>query len=307
MYNVARFVREAADSVLSQSWCDLELIAIDDGCTDATVREMQQIRDPRVVLLRQQNRGPAASRNTGLGCARGRFIAFVDGDDMWLPDKLQREVAYLEAHPEVDLVFSAMRLVDESGRDTGRTVRKWSGVLTLRDLLIENLIGTSTVVMRAEAVRQTGWFDETLPGASDYDYWLRIALLRAGNTHGLPQVTALYRRRSGQVSSDWKQQMEAWAKIMANMHALTPEMSAEIEQRSAAGFYRAMAATAYENGHLAAGASLFRQAMQFAPSFLLRDKRTWLLAFALLSARTLPRAAHRKLEQFARTARASRT
>jgi glycosyltransferase involved in cell wall biosynthesis len=247
MYNVARFVREAAESVLSQSWQDLELLAVDDGSTDSTAREIEEIRDPRVLLLREPHRGVAAARNAGLRSARGRYIAFLDADDVWLPGKLERDVAYLDADPEADLVFSAMRMVDESGRGLGRTIRRWSGVLTPRDLLIENMIGADTVLMRRAAFEQTGWFDENLPAGSDYDYLLRLALLRPNNLHGASRVSALYRRRAGQVSSDWTQQLDAWKKIMAKMRALCPERVVEIE-RPAAGMHRALAATAYENG-----------------------------------------------------------
>ena len=130
MYNVARFVREAAESVLTQSWRDLELIAVDDGSTDSTAREIEEIGDSRVVLLRQNHRGPAAARKTALGCARGRYIAFVDGDDVWLPGKLEQDVAYLDADPEANLVFSTMRMVDESRARPGACDPHWSGVLT---------------------------------------------------------------------------------------------------------------------------------------------------------------------------------
>lgn len=305
MYNVARFVREAAESVLSQSWRDLELIAVDDGSTDATVAEMEQIGDPRVVLRCQPHRGAAAARNTALGCARGRYIAFVDGDDVWLPGKLEQDVAYLEAHAEADLVFSAMRMVDEELRDRGRAIRRWSGVLSPRDLLIENMIGADTVLVRRAAFEHAGWFDENLPVCSDYDYWLRLALLRPNSLRGASRVSALYRRRSGQVSGDWKQQLGARTKIMARMRAICPEWMVEVERPATGGMHCALAATAYENGELEAASRLFQQALRYAPGFLLADKRTWLLGSALLSSRVLPRGAHQKLEQFARTARAS--
>jgi len=305
MYNVARFVREAAGSVLTQSWRDLELIAVDDGSTDSTAREIEQIADPRVVLLRQDHRGAAAARNTALHCARGRYIAFVDGDDVWLPGKLEQDVAYLAADPETNLVFSTMRMVDESGRDLGRTIRKWSGTLTLRDLLIENRIPTPTVVMRSEAVRRAGWFDEELPVSSDFEYWLRVSMLGTRSLHGRPQVTALYRTRAGQVSSNWQRRLQVRRKIMTKMRVLYPDLVSEVERLTEAGYHRALAATAYENGEIPAALKLFRRGMRHAPAFLLADKRTWFLGSALLSACLLPRGAHGKLEQFARTARAS--
>jgi glycosyltransferase involved in cell wall biosynthesis len=306
LYNVENFVRAAADSVLSQSWRDLELIAIDDGSTDETLREVERLRDPRVLLLRQEHRGAAAARNAGLLRARGRYISFMDGDDVWLDGKLEQDVRRLDSQPETDLVFSAMRMVDEAGRDIARTVRRWSGVLTLRDLLIENMIGTDTVLMRRDAVQRAGWFDESLPAGSDYDYWLRVALLRPNNLFGSPQVTALYRRRAGQLTGNWQQQREVFQRIMAKMRAAASGQVAEVEHLASANFYRALSATAYENGELDSALQLFRQAMKLAPGSLLKDKRTWLLGSALLSARALPRPVHQKLEALVRTNRAYR-
>ena len=306
MYNVAGFARAAAESVLSQAWTDLELIAIDDGSNDGSSGMVKAIPDSRVRAMCQGHRGVAAARNIGLNCARGRYIAFMDADDLWLPGKLGEDITFLESHPGADLVFSAMRMVDETGREIGRTVRRWSGVLTLRDLLIENMIGTDTVLMRREAVQRTGWFDETLLSGSDYDYWLRVALLRPENLYGSPRVTALYRRRPDQLTGDWARQLEVWQKIIGKMRALRPELLSEVETLAAAGLHRALAATAYENGELDPALRLFGQAMRAAPGFLLGDRRTWLLGSALLSARVLPRRAHETLEKFARTARASR-
>jgi Glycosyl transferase family 2 len=291
MYNVAPFVRAAADSVLSQSWTDLELIVLDDGSTDAGLREIERIHDPRLLLLRQEHKGAAAARNTGLRRARGDYIAFMDADDVWLAGKLEQDVAYLDAHADAALVFSAMRMVDETGRDVGRTIRRWSGVLTLRDLLIENRIGADTVLIRKEVCQQAGDFDEELPAGSDYDYWLRVALLRPNTLHGSPRVTALYRRRPGQLTGDWEQQLSVWRRTMTKMRTVN-----QVENLGAASFHRALAASAYERGDLTAAVRLFREAMHTAPGFLLRDRRTWLLGSALLSARVLPAAAHRVLE-----------
>jgi len=306
IYNAAAFVRAAADSVLSQSWRDLELIVIDDGSSDDSWREVEQIGDPRVLLLRRDHGGAAAARNAGIERARGRYLGFMDADDVWLEGKLEHDVALLGAHPEADLVFSAMRMVDAAGRDSGRTIRRWPGVLELRDLLIENRIGADTVLMRREAADRAGRFDEELPAGSDYDYWLRVALLRPGNLRGSPRVTALYRRRAGQLTGDWRQQLRVWNRIMTKMRGLCPEAVAEVEHLARASFARAQSAAAYESGDLAPAWELFREAAHSAPGFMWRDRRTWLLAAALASAHVLPRSVHRKLEGLARTARASR-
>ena len=304
IYNVERFVRAAAESVLSQSWRDLELIAVDDGSEDGTAAEIERFDDPRVILLRRQHQGAAAARNTGLACARGRYVSFMDGDDVWLESKLEEDIRRLESHPGIDLVFSAMRMVNEDGRDIARTVRRWSGVLALRDLLIENMIGTDTVLMRREACAEAGRFDEHLTAGSDYEYWIRVALLRPNNIHGSAEVTALYRRRAGQLTGNWRQQQDVWMQIMAKVRAECPDEFVSVESTARANFQRALSATAYENGELESASELFQEAMQLAPGFLLKDKRTWLLGSALLSARVLPSRMHQRLEASFRSARA---
>ncbi len=306
VFNVARYVRESIHSVLSQSWTDLELLAIDDGSTDGTVREIEQIGDGRVSLLRQEHRGPASARNNGLRHARGEFIAFLDGDDVWVDGKLAQDVAQLVDHPEIDLVFAAMRMVDAEGRDLGRTVRRWNGVITLRELLIENIIGTGTVTMRRSACERTGWFDEELPAAADYDYWLRVALLRPSGVYGSERVSMLHRRRPGQLTRDWKLQERAALAILAKARSRCPEQVDSVQDRAEANLYRALSAAAYEIGELQSAVRLFRTAMSRAPAFLLKDKRTWLHASALLSRCVLPRGMHEKLEALVRTSRASR-
>ena len=301
VYNVAPFVREAVESVLSQSWRDLELLVIDDGSVDATADQVGQVSDRRVVMVRQDHRGLAAARNAGLNLARGRLIAFMDGDDVWLPGKLEQDVAFLEAHPEADLIFSAMRMVDVNGRDLGRSVRRWSGVVSVRDLLIEDMIGNPTVLVRCEACREAGLFDIELPACSDYDYWLRVALLRPASLHGSPRVSALYRRRPGQLTRDWKQAERVWLSIMARMRLRCPDQVEAVEAQAAANQYRNFAAAAYETGDVRSATQLFRKALKLSPAFLMKDKRTWLLGSALVSRSVLPRRVHQSLEGLART------
>jgi glycosyltransferase involved in cell wall biosynthesis len=300
VYNVQPFVRAAIDSVLSQSFDSLELIVIDDGSTDGTAAEVERIGDERVMLACQDHRGVAATRNAAVKMARGRYIAFMDGDDVWLPGKLRADVDYLDSHPEADLIFSAMRVVDEAGRDLGRAIRRWDGVLRLRDLLIEDWIGTDTVVLRREAREQAGWFDETLPIGSDHDYWLRFALLRPANLHGSPRVSALYRRRSGQQTRDWKLQEQCWRRTFEKIHLICPNEVAEAEAHASANMYRALAATAYESGETACGGQLFRSAMSHAPGYLIKDRRTWFLGLAITSALLFPANIHRRAEGIAR-------
>lgn len=115
-YNHGRFLMDAIESVLRQTWTDLELIIIDDGSTDDTAAVVGRVRDGRVRVLRTENRGVSAARNAGLEQARGEFIAFLDADDIWEPTKLERQVALMDAEPGVALAFTDLRRYSADGR-----------------------------------------------------------------------------------------------------------------------------------------------------------------------------------------------
>lgn len=178
-YERAAVLPRAVESVLGQSYGAWELLVVDDGSTDDTGILMEQYRDPRVRYLRQPvNRGVSAARNRGLREARGDWVALLDSDDEWMPEKLERQVRHLEgAGPEVGLVYCGVEDVDDRGvLQVHRPAHR--GRLH-RELLLENVLhgGGSSVLLRREAVERVGSFDETLPAIEDWDYWLRVARL----------------------------------------------------------------------------------------------------------------------------------
>ncbi len=116
-YNAARFLPESIPSVLAQTWTDFELIVVNDGSTDDTVACVEAFTDPRIRLVSQANRGLAGARNGGIRAARGSFIALLDADDLWHPEKLARHVAHLQSRPGVGVSYSASAFMDDAGRD----------------------------------------------------------------------------------------------------------------------------------------------------------------------------------------------
>jgi len=307
VYNIAAFVRAAVGSVLSQTCADLELIIIDDGSTDSTAGEIAEIDDPRIVFRPVEHGGLPQARNTAAGAAHGRYIAFLDGDDLWVPGILQRQVEFLEANPSAVLSFTSMKMIDEYGQDLGRSIQGWSGTLDFSELLTEDLIGTGAVVMRRELLDTVGFFDEELERGSDHDYWLRVALAYPTGIFGFPEVGLLYRQRAGQLSADWRRKERAWHRLLEKMRRLAPVESVQVAGRACANLDRALAAIAYENSELLSALRLFLRALKREPWFLISDKRTWLLGSALLSACVLPSRIHHRAEQWLRTARAYRT
>jgi glycosyltransferase involved in cell wall biosynthesis len=202
-YNSGRFIGEAIQSVREQSHRELELLVVDDGSTDDTPEVVARFGS-RVTLVRQANSGAAVARNTGMRLARGRFVAFLDADDVWLPGKLAAQIAHLARHPEVSLCCTGWELLhpDASGHYACDRSPAEGGLLgaghtpvTYTDLLLDCHVWTSTVLMRRELIDQVGGFNPALRRGQDYDYWLRAS--RVTPIHRLDTALALYRMGSG--------------------------------------------------------------------------------------------------------------
>lgn len=183
-YNSERFIRASLQSVIEQSYTDYEVIVVDDGSRDGTRAAILSVNGP-IRYVHQQNQGPAAARNTGIGCATGELICFLDADDLWAPEKLQTQVAFMEQHPDVGLVFADEDEFDDSGVQvpsllaTSRFSAALRGETVVNEafqkLLVENFIPTSTVMARRACFDTAGLFDVALRGPEDRDMWSRIA------------------------------------------------------------------------------------------------------------------------------------
>jgi glycosyltransferase involved in cell wall biosynthesis len=173
-YNRAWCLKEAVDSVMAQSYRDVEVILVDDGSTDGTAA-MVAAWDVPLRFLSQQNRGVSAARNLGLRSARGNLVAFLDSDDLWLPDKLARQVAFFDAHPEALICQTGETWIRRGVRVNPRhRHRKPSGRIFEASLAL-CLVSPSAVMMRRGLLEEVGGFDESLPACEDYDLWLRVS------------------------------------------------------------------------------------------------------------------------------------
>lgn len=168
-------VGEAVESVLSQSFADFELIVVDDGSTDGTAGELARFGS-RVRILSKPRSGVSAARNAGVGCSDGRYIAFLDSDDIWRPGKLARQTAFMDEHPEAQICQTEELWIRNGVRVNPKAIhRKPSGEIFLRSLDL-CLVSPSAVMMRRELFQRLGGFDEAFPVCEDYDLWLRIGV-----------------------------------------------------------------------------------------------------------------------------------
>lgn len=198
-FNYAEYLRQAIDSVLAQTDGDFELLIVDDGSSDGSAEVARTYRDPRICVLVQSHSGPGAARNAGMRAARGRYIAFLDADDLWVPNKLAAQCEVLDRCPDVGLVYTRFGVIDARGcvQSQGRSflATRPSGAI-LRQLLEGNVIGTpSTICFRGDMVADGRLaFDETGAYTEDWHFYLRTALRT--RIHYLPRTLAYHRQHS---------------------------------------------------------------------------------------------------------------
>jgi glycosyltransferase involved in cell wall biosynthesis len=177
-YNRHEFLRPAIASVLDQTFQDFEVIIVDDASKDETPAVVSSLSDKRVKYVRHAaNRGGSAARNTGILRADAKYVALLDDDDEWLPDKLKMQVDLLDnADLKVGIVYTGYDTIDRTtGIVLARRVPTRRGDLS-KALLSENYLGgASSVLLRRECFDQVGLFDESLPSFQDYDMWIRIS------------------------------------------------------------------------------------------------------------------------------------
>ena len=196
-YNASRYIRTTVASVLQQTCAALEVIVVDDGSTDGTPEAVREIADDRVRVVTRPNGGPAAARNDGIRAARAqRFIAFLDADDAWDSDKIERQIAFLDSDPDCLVVGCLMRYVSSSGRTLGCSGLPVTGqereAIARADLFPFPL---SSFLVRRAAIESVGGFDETLgrPSGGAEDMELLARLAQRGGVGCIPTVLGSYR------------------------------------------------------------------------------------------------------------------
>lgn len=204
-YNRAKYIGAAIESVTAQSYSNWRLHIIDDGSTDETaVIVRQQAHDePRIHYSYQSNAGQSAARNRALESATGKYVCFLDSDNLWMPDKLKQQVQLAEGNPAYDVFYGETTVISDTGEVLqANRVRRWSGKVT-EQLLKGNFVNFNTSLVRRSALERSGGFDEALRSGEDFDLWLRLS--RHSKFYYTPQTWAKYRVTPGQISADvWK-------------------------------------------------------------------------------------------------------
>lgn len=200
VHGTEKFLAQAVQSVLDQTFDDFELIVLDDESPGDPAGVLAAFHDPRIRYLRHDNRGPAYTRNRGVRESRGRYIAFLDSDDAWVPDKLAKQVEVFRTRRDVDVVYTQRITMDEDGAETDGFRPRLHGGFILQEIYVDNCICMSSAMLRREVFNIVGFIDENLRMSEDFDFWLRVAAGHRFEAIGEPLVR--YRVHSGQVSRD---------------------------------------------------------------------------------------------------------
>lgn len=205
-YNAGKYIGEAIDSALAQTYSNLEVIAVDDGSTDDTRGILEPyIKEQKIRYIYQANRGLAGARNTGIRAAQGEYLAFLDADDIFLPEKIERQTAYLERHPECDVCYCDLWHFFEEApeRMLKLNYNFYSGERVFPELLKKNFINPLSLTLRRSVFDRFGYFNENLRRSEDWDYWVNLAW-QGARFDFLPERLAKYRiRRQSGLSYDW--------------------------------------------------------------------------------------------------------
>ncbi len=234
-YNAALYLSQAIESVLAQTYLAVEVIIVDDGSIDNTCviiekysREMLGV----VSGVYQKNKGLSAARNAGIRAARGEYIAFLDADDLFLPPKLERQIAYLEAHPECSLCYCDLWHFYEKEPDRMLKLNYiyYSYDDVFSHLLWKNFINPLSVVLRRSVFDHYGYFNESMRRSEDWDYWISISYAGA-QLYFLPEILAKYRMHEGSLTNDWSNKYTEKLLAVDIFRQLKKDMTQEERQR----------------------------------------------------------------------------
>lgn len=243
-YNHAPFVQDSLRSALGQSedGLDLEILVTDDGSTDATAQQVAALGDPRIHLHRfAQNQGACAAMNDAIRRSRGRYLAVLNSDDLFLPGKLRRQIDFLEQNPQVGAVFGWPRFVDDQGQPFHDPAHKDHAVFHqpqrsrhqwLRHFFDHgNALCHPTALLRREVYQTAGLYDPRLAQVPDLDQWIRVCM--AYSIHVLPEPLTAFRIRSNQQNASAARpevvRRDAWERAYVLRHYL-PMPAAELRQ-----------------------------------------------------------------------------
>ncbi|HEY9850633.1 MAG TPA: glycosyltransferase [Leptolyngbyaceae cyanobacterium] len=291
VYNGEKTLKETIESVLTQTFQDFELIIINDGSTDNSLEIISGIKDERIKVFSYPNAGLSASRNRGIDLANGEYISFIDADDLWTLDKLEAQLKTLQENPEAAVAYSWTDCIDESGKFLGKgSYFSFSGDVRANLLLTNFIDSGSNVLIRMEALKKVGNFDESRQSCEDWDMWLRLAINYSFAAVSKPQI--LYRMSSSSMSVNFLRMERESLDVIEKACDRDPAYFSPFKQLSKGNIYKYLLfrsltlATKREDGLMAARFSW--QSLKYDRS-LLKTKVIWKILFRIVTLLLLPK------------------
>ncbi|MGB8699502.1 MAG: glycosyltransferase family 2 protein [Thermosynechococcaceae cyanobacterium] len=315
VYNSEQSIMATMDSVIAQTYTDFEILVIDDGSSDHSIGLCNSYNDSRMRVIRQQNRGLAGARNTGIRHAQGQYLAFLDSDDLWEPEKLAKQMQHFAQNPDVGVSFCRSLFIDENGKALGIYQMPKLTDITPGYLFCRNPISNgSSVVIRREVLDaikfqdnlygepEDFYFDDRFRQSEDIECWLRIALQTPWKIEGIPDALTLYRVNTSGLSANVLKQFDYWEQIVTKTKAYNPEFVMQWAAKARAYQYRYLARRAASQRSPQMAARLLHQAFASDWTILLEEPRRTLLTMgAIYLLRILPQSLYRYLETLAMT------
>ena len=314
VYGVEAYIAATVQSVLEQTYEHFELLIVDDGSPDNSREICQQFNDPRIKIIEQPNQGVSAARNRGIEQAKGEFLAFLDGDDLWRPEKLNKHIEHLENSPKVGVSFSRFTFINEAGESL--EISKISKIKGIKAQLIlcRNPVGNpSCVVIRRDVFETLNfqdeiykdtisdiYFDQNLSQFEDVELWLRIALKTDWEIEGIPEALTVYRINPKGASSDFGKQLDALSKMLEKTKSYAPELVAKYGRVVQAYMFRKGAQRAVHQREKTNAIGMIYKALSIYPKIIFQEPlRTLLILGAAYSLYLLPQPIYCKVERFA--------
>ncbi len=230
-YNCANFLPDSLGSILLQTYGSYEIVVVDDGSTDNTKEVLDPFMGKIKYINLEQNKGLPVARNIGIRSAQGRYIAFIDADDLWFPEKLQTDIEHFQRYPEVGMVYSKHINVDEKGTFINRGTKRRlpSGNIFIQLFSEQNFITTSTVVVKKEVFETAGLFDEQFFNCQDWDMWLRTAFYF--KVAGINEFLVKYRHNPNSLSKNYQRVLKHQKMVIDKIYTVFKDKENGISEK----------------------------------------------------------------------------
>lgn len=308
VYNVQDFIAEAIESVLNQQHQQFELLIIDDCGQDNSISLCHNFNDSRISIIHHsKNLGLSAARNTGIKHAKGNYLAFIDSDDCWHPDKLSKQLKHLQQNPHLGLSFCRSAFIDEHGQAINLFQMPQLDNISVEHLLCRNPVGNGSAAMLTKAalidIAFTGdngkrqYFDESFRQSEDIECWLRLLATTRWQMAGIPEPLTYYRLNGQGLSSQLIAQFNAWEAMIYKAKIYAPDVINTYESHARAFQLRYLARQAVRLHDGANAIKFIHQALREQPLIISKEPARSIMTFcAAHLLNLLPNSFYRQLE-----------